>query len=213
MELHTRIRIALRKSMDYAAYREAMARQVREGRTSGLNQDESLVGYTRLNHQRMKRWEKRFRPDEALANKLRDLQSRMVWLVLTESWCGDAAPVLPVMRAFELQSVNLSLRIAARDDHPELMDRFRTDGALAIPKLLVLDADSLEVVGQWGPRPEEPMQMVRAYKAEHGGLSAEFRESLQQWYNTDGGRAIARELEELLALKEVGDSPFLGTSR
>ena len=53
---------------------------------------------------------------------------------------------------------------------------------------------------------------VRAYKAKHGGLSAEFRESLQQWYNTNGGRAIARELEELLALKEVGDGPFLGTS-
>lgn len=192
---------ALDGSLDYRGYRAEMAVQAERGETSGGVQSEALVGYTFLNHRRMRRWEKTYRLPKAVADRLQQTRAKHTWLVLTESWCGDAAPILPVLNAFAEASAGLDLRIADRDRNQELMERYPTDGALAIPKLLVLDREATRVLGHWGPRPSEPMEMVRAYKKTHGRLSAEFRESLQRWYNQDKGRAITAELLELLALE------------
>jgi hypothetical protein len=192
---------ALDGSLDYRGYRAEMAVQAERGKTSGPEQSQALVGYTFLNHQRMRRWEKTYRLPEAVVDRLQQTRAKHTWLVLTESWCGDAAPILPVLNAFAEASADLDLRIADRDRNPELMERYPTDGALAIPKLLVLDGAATRVLGHWGPRPSEPMEMVRAFKKAHGRLSAEFRESLQRWYNRDKGRAITEELLGLLALE------------
>lgn len=192
---------ALENSWDYPGYRELVREQVDEGRTSGLNQSEAYVYYTLLNHKRMRRWEKRTRLPAHLADSLSNLQESWIWLVLTETWCGDAAPVLPIMEAFASQTGSLELRIALRDEHPELMDRFLTNNARSIPKLLMVRAADKQVVATWGPRPEAAAQMVEAYRQEHGKLTEELRASLQKWYNTDRGKSIMRELAGLLALE------------
>lgn len=195
--------------MDYPTYRDRVAAQAREGKTSGPEQSESLIHYTKLNHQRMKRWDRTFRLGDDLKEMLDQGADGAIWLVLTETWCGDAAPILPIMEAIATHCPGLSLKIAYRDDHPELMEHYRTDGALAIPKLLVLDAENLEVTASWGPRPEPLMEQVRAFKARHGKLTPEFRESLQRWYNKDKGQAAAAELSALLTLKDVGNGALL----
>lgn len=195
------IRKALENSLDYAQYRELVASQAGSGRTSGPVQSESLVHYTVMNHQRMNRWEKKIELPEPLLRQLQRLEEPVTWLVLTESWCGDAAPVLPVMAAFSRASESLELRIAFRDDNLPLMDRFLTGGARAIPKLLVVRPSDYSVRASWGPRPMEPMKMADTHKARYGTLSPEFRESLQRWYNQDRGRAIIRELASLLGLE------------
>ena len=204
------VRQALSASVDYQAYRLQVARHAAEGTTSGEDQSEAFIHYTLLNHRRMLRWEKKFELPDATARWLSVGVRPQVWLVLTETWCGDAAPVLPVMNAFAGGSPNIELRIAQRDAHPDLMDQYRTDGALAIPKLLVLDPGSLEVLASWGPRPAVLMRMVRAFKEEHGKLSPEFRETMQRWYNRDKGQALISELVALLALEKIGDGAFLG---
>lgn len=203
------LREALKKSMDYPAYRDLVARQARDGQTSGAVQSESLIHYTKMNHQRMRRWDRTLQLPEGIAAQLREQDMEQVWLVLTETWCGDAAPVLPVMQAFAMQSPRIALRIALRDQHPDLIARYPTDGAMAIPKLLVLQPSPLRVLASWGPRPKLLMEKVRAYKAAHGGLSPEFRESLQRWYNQDKGKAILAELAALLALEDIGNGAFL----
>jgi hypothetical protein len=195
------IRQALEKSLDYQQYRDLVADQARQGRTSGAVQSESLVHYTFLNHQRMNRWDKKIELPTQLLEQLRSLQEPVTWLVLTETWCGDAAPVLPVMAAFSGASEAVELRIAFRDDHLPLMDRFLTGGSRAIPKLLEVRPGDFSVRASWGPRPGEPMGMADAHKARYGTLSPEFRESLQRWYNRDRGRAIIRELASLLGLE------------
>jgi hypothetical protein len=43
--------------------------------------------------------------------------------------------------------------------------------------------------------------MVLDYRERHGKLDAEFRESLQKWYNQDKGKGITAEVMALLALK------------
>jgi hypothetical protein len=200
---------ALSRSVSYREYRTEMTRQAIAGETSGALQSDSLIAYTLLNDRRMRRWEKTYRLPDSVRLELENVEGELIWLVLSESWCGDAAPLLPVLRAFEEACPGLRLHLADRDDHPELMARFKTDGALSIPKLLVLDPDGTNVLASWGPRPTAPMEMARAYKAEYGKLSPEFREALQRWYNKDKGRAITEELKGLFTLKEVRDSAFL----
>lgn len=202
------IQHALEGAMDYPTYRDTVAAQAREGRTSGPEQTESLIHYTKLNHQRMKRWDRTFRLGEDLKVAL-DQGVEAIWLVFTETWCGDAAPILPIMEALASYCPGLSLKIAYRDQHLELMEHYRTDGALAIPKLLVLNREGTEVTDSWGPRPEPLMDQVRAFKAAHGKLTPEFRESLQRWYNKDKGQAAAAELAALLTLKDVGNGALL----
>jgi hypothetical protein len=192
---------ALDKSWDYIGYRELVRKQVDEGRTSGLNQSEAYVYYTLLNHKRMRRWEKKLRGLQESQLGLAQLQGSWIWLVLTETWCGDAAPVLPIMEAFASSSASLELRICLRDEHPELMDRFLTNNARSIPKLLMIRPSDNRVVASWGPRPRDAARMVEEYRAEHGELTEELRVSLQKWYNTDRGESIIRELSVLLTLK------------
>lgn len=195
------IQDALKAGMDYKEYMEQLSDQVSQGKTSGPDQSEAYVHYTLLNKQRMLRWERSYRLGEDDREKLANLKEPVIWLVLTESWCGDAAPVLPVMKAFADNSPKIALRIAYRDEHPELMDLYLSNGARSIPRLLMLEPNSLKVMKSWGPRPKVAQRMADDYKAEHGGLSAEFREQLQKWYNKDKGREITEELLRLLALK------------
>ena len=187
--------------MDYPGYRELVRKQVDEGRTSGLNQSEAYVYYTLLNHKRMRRWEKKTSLPGNLTEALSNLEKPWIWLVLTETWCGDAAPVLPIMDAFASATDSLDLRISLRDEHQELMDQFLTNNARSIPKLLMVRPSDHKVVASWGPRPVAAAKMVQAYREEHGKLTEELRMSLQKWYNTDRGKSIIRELSGLLALE------------
>ena len=196
------ITTALERSMSYQEYAQYLGKLVAEKQTSGATQSEELVHYTLLNHQRMRRWHKKFTLSDAESSILNERSEPLVWLVLTESWCGDAAPVLPVLQAFAQATPKLDLRIALRDEHEELLDRFLTDNARSIPKLLVVNPEKdMQVQATWGPRPETARKLVMAYKERHGKLDAEFRESLQKWYNQDGGHEIRTEVMALLTLK------------
>ena len=193
---------ALEDSMSYQEYTEYVGKLVAEKKTSGATQSTEFAHYTLLNHQRMRRWDKKTTLSDSDMSILKTLDKPRIWLVLTESWCGDAAPVLPVLQTIAQATPMLDLRIALRDENEELMDRYLTDNARSIPKLLVLNPENeMEVEATWGPRPEVARQMVLTYKEKHGKLDAEFRESLQKWYNQDKGNGIATEVMALLALK------------
>ena len=51
-------------------------------------------------------------------------QKKVTWLVLTESWCGDAAQSLPVLNKIASITPHLTLKIALRDAHIDLMQHF-----------------------------------------------------------------------------------------
>ena len=195
------IQKALESSMSYSEYRELVHELAEMNSNTGPEKTEALANYTRLNDRRMSRWDKTIKLPEEILGQIKHIRQKVTWLVLTESWCGDASPSLPVMNKFTEPSPNLELKIVLRDEHPELMDLFLTNGTRSIPKLIALDSQSKEVLGEWGPRSEKATKMVVEEKTAYGKLRPEFKQELQVFYNKDKGQDIVQDLLKLLPLK------------
>ncbi|MGI9594223.1 MAG: thioredoxin family protein [Patiriisocius sp.] len=189
---------ALSAGYTYKEYRELVSEHVIFKTTSGPNQTDALINYTKLNHARMKRLDKTTIIPQAHQTLFSNYQKKLTWLVLSESWCGDAAQSLPVLNKIALLMPQLTFKIVFRDQHKLLMEYFKTNNAMAIPKLIIIDHTSKEVVGQWGPRPSIASKTVASYKAAHGTLSKEFKKELQVWYTQDKGRDIIEDISRLL---------------
>lgn len=187
--------------MDYARYLELVSQLAKNGKTTGNEQSEAMVNYTKLGDRRMVRWEKTFKIPEAIQQKLESLDRELVFLALTESWCGDAAASLPIINKIAEANPNITLKVVLRDESLDLMDTFLTNGARSIPKVIILDKSNNEIMGEWGPRPSIATQMVVDFKREHGKLTAEFKQDLQVWYNKNKGQNILEDILELLALE------------
>ncbi|WP_281541477.1 thioredoxin family protein [Maribacter aestuarii] len=195
------IRESLSKGMTYSEYRSLVSSMAYSGKTSGPSETEALINYTRLNDKRMKRWDKTFIIHEEAAQKIRDIDISITWLVLTESWCGDASPALPVMNKIANSSPNITLKILLRDENIELMNKFLTNGKMSIPKLIAIENTTGNVIADWGPRSKNATVLAEDYKAEHGSFTDEFKQDIQVWYNKDKGQSILNDLMELLPLK------------
>lgn len=188
----------LTNSMSYPEYRAFVADHVIRGTSSGPEQTEALSQYTLLNDSRMRRLDKTTKVSEEISEAFKDFKGNQTWLVLTESWCGDAAQTMPVMNVLANLSENIELKVALRDNNLELMNQYLTNGGLSIPKLIVFDNEANKIVADWGPRPSLATQMVDTYKAKHRVLTPEFKQDLQVWYNKDKGQSTALDLVQLI---------------
>lgn len=191
---------SLKKSMSYQDYRTLVSKLVEQGSTSGHEKTEVLANYTLLNDRRMKRWDKTIKVSEVVKEKVSDFNGNVTWLVITESWCGDAAHVIPVLNKIAELSDGIDLKLVFRDDNEALMDQFLTNGGRAIAKLIMIDNAIGEVINTFGPRPTEATQMVNDYKMQHGLLTPEFKEDLQGWYNKNKGQNVIEDLMKLLGI-------------
>ncbi len=192
---------SLINAMSYTSYRDLVNNLAENGKTTGENQSEALVDYTQLNNRRMKRWDKTLKISTEIQERISNIDKKLSFLVLTESWCGDASPSLPVMNKIAELNSNIEFKIVLRDENLDLMNLFLTNGGMSIPKLIVIDNDQEKVIADWGPRPSIATKMVEDYKAEHGSLSAAFKQDLQVWYNKDKGQNILQDIVSLLPLK------------
>jgi thiol-disulfide isomerase/thioredoxin len=188
----------LEKAMTYEGYRQMVSALVDESKSTGPNQTEALSSYTLLNDRRMKRFDKTVEIDEVTTQRIASAKRNITLLVLTESWCGDAAPALPVMHKVAELNDRIDFKIVLRDENVELMNLFLTNGVMSIPKLIFWDSDNKEVLGSWGPRPKPAAQLVVDHKAKYGALLPEIKEEIQIWYNKDKGQTILTELTGLL---------------
>ncbi|MBD0777057.1 thioredoxin family protein [Maribacter sp. ANRC-HE7] len=196
------IQKGIEKGMSYPDYRALMDGLAAAGKATGPEVSEDMVNYTLLNQRRMKRLDKTLKIDEASADRIKGYTgNKVTWLVLTESWCGDAAQSLPMIHKVAALNDDISLKIILRDENLEIMNRFLTNGAMSIPKLVMVEDASGKILNEWGSRPKTAQQMVVDYKNEHGVLTPEFKEELQVWYNKDKGQSMLNDLLELLALK------------
>lgn len=192
---------ALEVGFTYNQYSHLVQSLANEGKSTGEDATEAYINYTKLNAKRMQRWDKTLKFSEESVSLLKSFPNKVNWLVFTESWCGDASPALPIMNKIAEINPNISLKIILRDEHPQLMQQFLTNGAWSIPKLVQLEPESNRVLGTWGPRSSKATQLVEAFKKDHGTLTAAFREQLQIWYNKDKGQSILEDLLLLLSLK------------
>ena len=190
----------LSKATTYADYRRHVSRLVDSGKSSGPEQTEALANYTLLNDQRMRRFDKTIKIASDTVAKIESVTEHITMLVLTESWCGDAAPTLPVMNKVAQINPNIDFKVLLRDGNPELMNQFLTNGTMSIPKLILLNVNK-EVFATWGPRPKHAAKLVDEHKEEHGGILPEIKEEIQHWYNKDKGQATLQEIVGLLPVQ------------
>ena len=189
---------SLKKSISYSDYRSLVIDLVEDNSTTGLEKTEALANYTMLNDRRMKRWDKTLKVSDEIKNKIEGLHKKVTWLVITESWCGDAAHIMPVINKVAGFSDNIDYKIVLRDENEALMNQFLTNGGKSIPKLIMIDNATNKVLNTLGPRPTVATEMVNAYKTEHGAITPEFKEDLQHWYNKDKGQSTIKDLVNLL---------------
>ncbi|SDE42306.1 thioredoxin family protein [Ulvibacter litoralis] len=189
----------LKKAISYKEYRDLVANHVLEGTNTGPVQNEGLAQYTVLNDARMRRLDKTVKVPESALELFKNTAEPLEWLVITESWCGDAAQTMPVMNAVAQLSDKINFSVVLRDENPDLMNAFLTNGAMSIPKLVVFDKTSNSIQGVWGPRPEKATKMVTEFKEAHGLLTPEFKQELQVWYNKDKGQSTIEDLTKYIS--------------
>ncbi|KPQ00537.1 MAG: Thioredoxin [Bacteroidetes bacterium HLUCCA01] len=187
----------LEQAMDYQAYKKLIEDLFSQGLVTGPQQSESLTNYTKMNLVRMKRLEKTTVVPEDIVKCTQTLNRPVVFLTITEGWCGDAAQIIPVVQKICDTTPLLSMRFILRDENPEIMDHYLTNGARSIPKIIGLDAETLREYFVWGPRPE-PAGKVRTDLIQQGASGKEVAEALHRWYAKDQSAAIFSEFEAIL---------------
>ena len=197
----------LQSAYTYESYRQMVDTLFVQNKTTGDNHSEAMLEYTKLNLARMNKWDKRAKLSPETLENLRKIERPIIWLVITEGWCGDAAQIVPVLHKMASENENIALRFILRDEHLDIMDAFLTNGGRSIPKVLILDASTLEVLNSWGPRPAEMQAMMMDIKAqsatildadEKKKLSQEAAQQLHLWYAKDKAKTMQREFLEVI---------------
>ena len=196
--MQMKIKKALNNSFSYLEYRELVTQLISEGKSTGHTQTEDLLNYSKLNETRMNRLEKTLKVPQELTEKLNNLSKDYIWLTISEGWCGDAAQIVPVLHKMNETSSKIDLRLVLRDDNDDLMQLFLTNGSKSIPKVVILEKDTKEVIASWGPRPEPARKLIADYKAKHGVVDEPVKIELQKWYLHDKGLTTMEEFVKLL---------------
>ena len=186
-------------AMDTEAYLEAMAEWTAQGAHSGPEASEKLAGYTALNAVRMKRVGKTYKMGEAMTELLHSKAcDGQHWVIITESWCGDAAQSGPLISRLA-EVAGITLEWVLRDGSNGIIEDFLTNGSKSIPIWIVADATG-EVRGTWGPRPNSVKNMVAEYQAqpEPKPSYAEYAAQAQLWYARNRGMEFEAEARALL---------------
>lgn len=189
----------IQTSYSYEEYRELIDRLLADNKTTGENHSEAMIHYTLMNVHRMKRLDKQISLLPELEQVLSSVSKPLIWLVLTEGWCGDAAQIVPLFEKMASQNEKITLRFILRDEHLDIMDEFLTNHrSRSIPKLICLDADTLEVLGSWGPRPEEAQDLFMSLASSEETTWQEVAEKLHKWYADDKTESVQREFLAVL---------------
>ncbi|MDP2686017.1 MAG: thioredoxin family protein [Aequorivita sp.] len=197
--MKTLIENTVKKAMDYSDYNLLFKQLVQEGRTTG-EQTEEKINYTKLNFSRTKRLDKTAEITNDSIAAFKNISEKQTWLVISEPWCGDAAQTLPFLNKIAQFSENIDLKIVLRDENPELMDQFLTNGSRSIPIVIMLD-EVMNVFQTFGPRSKAATKLVTDYKAHNGKIDDAFKEILQIWYNNDKGVSIVNDILETTEVK------------
>ncbi|MEO6902553.1 MAG: thioredoxin family protein [Bacteroidia bacterium] len=195
----------LNKTLPYDAYKLLVIECSENGATTGTEQLPERIEATKMNAQRMKRIDKTQQIHEKISTLVKNNDLKWKWVVLAESWCGDGAQNIPIIsKIAALAPHAIELQLILRDEHPEIMDQYLTNGSRAIPKLICMDSETGKEIGTWGPRPIKIQQMVTDLKAANPTVSHdELVRNIHLWYAQDKGEALQEELEQLL-LKWIG---------
>ncbi|UJP63340.1 thioredoxin family protein [Mongoliitalea daihaiensis] len=179
----------------YLGYMNSIVQTNLNEQTAPYNKADYLE-YTRLNTSRQNRWLKTQTVSEELKSVLSEIKSPQQWLVITEPWCGDAAHVNPFIMLAAQENSLINLTFELRDSVPFSIEKYLTNGAKAIPKLVIRDEHGNDLA-TWGPRPAGCQALYTELKARNAAFD-EVLTAVQNWYNSNKGREIQEELTALL---------------
>lgn len=183
--------------MTYVEYRDLVDRLIANNKTTGDDHSEEMLEYTRHNIHRMSRHDEHDKIIPELQKVLDRLDNKLLWVAITEAWCGDASHTTPVFAYIAKACSNIELKVVLRDENPEFMDKHLTNGGKAIPKLVCFNPETMEELGDWGPRPEEGQKILLEWKAtkdETGETYQDFAKKLHLWYGRDRNKASQCEI-------------------
>jgi hypothetical protein len=190
----------IKNGFTYDEFRQMGKDLLAENKTTGNNQSESYLYYSNLNDKRMDRLDKTVTLNDELVHALQNIQRPMVWVVLTELWCGDAAQNVPAIAKMAYANKNkVQLSLLLRDENPEIMDAYLTNGGKSIPKLIALDAETHEELFTWGPRPKEAQQILIDYRAAGSPADVDYKKDIQVWYIKNHTQGLQSEFLELIS--------------
>lgn len=189
----------IKSSIDYNNYRLKIDQLLEKNLSTGPLQNETLLEYSRLNVHRMNRLDKHTAIPESLQNELAKIKRNMIWLTITEGWCGDAAQILPVLNKMTALNNNTELRMILRDEHPDFMNNYLTNGTRAIPIVVGIDAETFEELFVWGPKPKPAMNILKQLKNDTSVTKNERIQAIQLWYSRDRSASLFNEFEEILS--------------
>ncbi len=184
--------------MDYSTYRQLIETLLAAGKTTGSDHSESMLHYTKMNIQRMNRLAQTVVLNDELLTTIAKVKGNFHFLVISEGWCGDAAQILPVFeKIISAAPEKFDLKIVLRDQNPELINQYLTNGGKAIPVLLILDENYHPVLPKWGPRPQILQQLLAGWKKESQDALL-IATQLHGWYAKDKTKETQFELMRLL---------------
>jgi len=181
-------------TLDYEEYLSMIKEKV-EMAEQGLKTFDKIE-QIKLNYHRNNRLSKTYKVSPDLEMILKSINLPQTWYLLTEDWCGDSNQMLPCLAKMTRVNPDIQLKIILRDNNPEIMEQYLTDGKRSIPKLISVDSRGRELF-TWGPRPQP------AQKLFEGSLALDpskdkAKARLHAWYGKDSCRTLETEMAEKL---------------
>jgi len=196
---------AIKEALSYPAYVELASQCIANNQTTGANHDDNSVKKAIQGLEIIRNLLETVTIEEQFVKELQACQVRVIWLGVTESWCIDSANSLPVIYKMSQASPDIQMKIMLRDS-TSIIDSFTTRGTRSIPKVICFDAESLVVLGAWGPRPSEldAKMMIEAKDLKNSSDSdraekyVKMRGIIKDWYKKDKTLSIQQEVIESL---------------
>lgn len=185
------------KTYSWQAYNELMIDILNHASPPPPYDQAAYMDYLGLNHARQKRWFKTAQIKKDLIQKIKQINESQTWILITEPWCGDAAHSNPFIVLLAGLNPLIDLRIVLRDESPELIENYLTNGGKSIPILIIRDATNNDLA-VWGPRPAPCQEIFLELKQSNASFE-EQKVTLQNWYNQDKGETLQREIHALIS--------------
>lgn len=179
------------QNYSYEAYNQYVRSLLNQNKATGPDNSEEKLAATKINLQRIKRLDKMAVLSQELIAQLTSLKKQWHWTLILEGWCGDGGQIIPYINKMAALSDKISLNIILRDENPEIMDNYLTNGTRSIPILICEDVESNRELGFWGPRPLKVLEWIEEFKQNNPAYTSdEFKHKLHLFYANDRGEGI-----------------------
>lgn len=184
------------KGISFEEYFKKTEEVIQKNEAELTEEEKEKLEYYKLGVQRMSRMMKVYKPNEEQLQKLAEKNFKGKFLVITEGWCGDAGQSVPAVCLF-FEGKN-EVKIVYRDQNPDLIDQFLTNGTRSIPIVVILDEND-KVIAHWGPRPAYGIELLKKHKENPETYPKEqFYNDIQVYYAKNRGVDVIDEILELI---------------